>query len=326
MTNFIRLSFFTVLLCSCFQAQAIIPNVDLRDVIRFGSAQDKAEAQALIARVNQSPASFGLPDGISYSTQILNSIGQAAVSTIEIQNVSSVGYDVFLIYALEKQSWLNKVNVDASGNVTTVLKTDLTRNPPTAQIDILNRQMVLSERRSGFVKFAPVSLGSLTNIRLGDSTSGLKSLSSTFNRAVLSRSKSELSRAEPTYYRSRPFLRIVDQDQEAFGGFTPFGLHYQISENFERGFVSNGCFRLRDTDLYELATMVFFSRKGGVPLSVVASTSNGNRHPYPLINTWYNSPRTTIDAQGRPAYVTIEHGLFQFDKKIGQPEYLLGAH
>lgn len=304
------------------RAQALTTNIDLRDVVSFGSAQDKAEAQAIINDVNASPLKYGLPEGIAYSKGKLKSIGEFAVSTLEVQNVTGTGYDLFAIYASGKDVVLNKISI-SSGVVSGIARTDLTKNPPSAQIDILNRQMVLSERKSGFLKFQPVSLGALTNIRMGDESSGYKSLSPVMRRTYLSKSKSELSRTEPEYYQGRPFLRIIDQDQSDYGGFTPFGLHYKISANFERGFVSNGCFRLRDTDLYELSSMVFLSRKNGVPLSIVASSSYGNRHPWPMINDWYNSPRVIADANGRPVFMTIEHGLYQFDKKTGSPEMLL---
>lgn len=305
------------------QANALPTNVDLRDLIRFGTTQDRQEANALVAQVNQSSATFGLPPGLTYEPQPLSSIGQFAISTAEVQNVTASSYDLFLVYSFDKQSWLNKVSVGSGGVIAGIQKTDLTKNPPSAQIDILNRQLILTEPKSGFLKYEPVSLGSLVNNRLGDTSSGFRSLSSPFRRAILSRSKSELSRSNPDYYSGRPFLRIVDLDQESFGGFTPFGLHYQISEIFQRGFVSNGCFRLRDVDLYELATMVFFSRRGGVPISVVTASTLGNRHPYPLINTWYNTPRTTTNARGKIELVKIEHGLYVFDKQLGRPDALL---
>lgn len=314
---------FAVLFCASFQARALTPNIDLRDLVRFGSEQDRQEAQALIDQVSQSPAAFGLPAGITYPKAQLKAIASFAVSTLEVQNVSAAGYDLYAIFSSEKEIWLNKISVGATGTITEIKKTDLTRKPLSAQIDIFNRQLVLFDRKSGFLKYAPVSLGALVNIRIGDPNSGFQSLSSTFSRAILSRSKSELSRKEPDYYRGRPFLRIVDLDQDAYGGFTPFGLHYQISDVFERGFVSNGCFRLRDTDLYELATMVFLSRGSGVPISVVKSSPVGNMHPYPLIDSWYNMPRAAPNAKGKMELVTIEHGLFQFDKKIGNPSELL---
>ena len=323
MTYIKALSILAVSLFAGLQAEALTPNIDLRDLVHYGPLEDRAVAQALVDQVRLAPTTFGLPPGINYPKQPLTMIGQFAISTIEVQNVTVSGYDMFLIYSSDKESWLNKVSIDNNTGVLGISKTDLTRNPPSVQIDILNRQMTMFERTSGFLKFAPVSLGSLVNLRLGDPNSGYRSLSSPFNRAVLSRSKSELSRQEPDYYRGRPFLRVVNLESSDFGGFTPFGLHYQISDTFERGFVSNGCFRLRDTDLYELSAMVFFSKKQGVPLSIVESTQNGNRHPYPLINTWFNMPRVIINEKGKPAFMTIEHGLFQFDKQLGQPEMLL---
>ena len=323
MKSLTLLSTFALSCSLAFQAQALSPNVDLRDLVKYGSTRDQQDAQALIGQINQSPAKFGIPSGLTYASHAQTAVGQAAISTIEIQNQTATGFDLYLIYAGDERVWLKKMHVDERGQVSGISATDLARNPVSVQVDILNRQAMITESRSGFLKFAPVSLGSLIHQRLGDSTSGYKSLSRIFEHAILSRSKSELSRTDPDYYAGRPFLRIVDFDQDAFGGFTPLGVHYQLSAVLQRGFISNGCFRLRDVDLYELATIVFLSHKSGVPFAVVESTTNGNRHPYPLINSWFNSPQVTVDDDGKTVLLTGEHGLYFFNKIEGQPQELL---
>lgn len=316
-------AFILVLLGLTTAAQALMPNVDLRDVVRYGSPQDKLEAKALMAEVNAAGAKFGLPPGLTYAMSGLSNLNQAAISTIEVQNMTPGGYDVYLIYSTGKDVLLNRVTLAYQGEVLNVSQFDLTRNPPTVQIDILNRQMFITEQESGYAKFAPVSLGSLVNNHLGDTMSGSKSLSPVMASAVLSRSKSELSRTKPSYYEGRPFLRILDYGQSDYGGFTPFGLHYKIGGVFERGFVSNGCFRLRDTDLYEMAKMVFFSKRQGVPISIVTDSGMGNHHPSPLINSWYNTPRAGIGPNGQLQLLKDEHGLYVFDKVRDNPEAVL---
>lgn len=304
-------------------AHAAMPSVDLRDVARYGSEVDSAQAQALINQIRANPQAFALPVGITYPKEQLSSIGQFAVSTALLQNITPNGFELFLVYAQGKQVLMNKLGVDAYGQMTLISQSDFTREPPVAQIDIFNRQMVLFDRKSGFTKYMPVSLGALVNTRLGDVTSPVKSLSPAFARTMLSKRQSEASRTNPDYYRGRPFLRILNLDQSQFGGFTAFGLHYQISDVFQRGFVSNGCFRLRDTDLYELAGMVFNSRKDGVPMSIVRMSNMGNRHPYPMINEWYNSPRTEMNSRGQSVLTEDSHGLYIFDQNYGDPEMLL---
>jgi hypothetical protein len=304
------------------KAQALTPNVDLRDLATYSTA-DKLEAQQLINLISQNPTRYGVPAGLAYVN--LNQIGQSAITTIEMQNETAAGADIFLIYSTNKGIWLNKVAVDVAHNPLRIETTDLTKNPVNVQIDILNRQFTLSDARTGFLKFAPVSIGSLIHQQISDPSTPYRSLSHPFAHAILSRSQSELSRTKPDYYLGRPFLRIVDLDQSEYGGFTPFGMHYQITPSLERGFISNGCFRTRDNDLYELSSMVFMSRRNGVPFSVVTSTTNGNRHPYPIIKRWFNSPRVGVDAKGKPAFLEDEHGLYIFDKIDGIVTDLLKA-
>ncbi|RYZ77012.1 MAG: hypothetical protein EOP05_03240 [Proteobacteria bacterium] len=323
--NIKSFAFLFVSLFSSLQAFALTPHIDLRDLVKHGSASDQDEARALIAQINASPSNFNLPLGLSYSVAPLTAIGQATVSTAEVQNQTAAGFDLFLVYNEGKRVVLNKAFVNYANQVTAVESFDLTKITPTATIDILNRQMILQEPKSGFFKILPVSVGSLVHERIEDTSSPAQSLSRPFARAFLSRSKSEFSRTKPEYYSGRPFLRIIDQDQSEFGGFTPFGIHYQISDVFMRGFISNGCFRLRDSDLYELATLVFNTRGKGIPIAVVKSTSMGNRHPFPMIASWYNTPRVVIDSKGKAVFAKDEHDLFVFDEVRARPADLLRA-
>jgi len=306
-------------------AAALMPNVDLRDLVRYGSSEDQTHAASLIQKINANPAAFGLPVGSSYLKAAPTAVGQNSISTAEVQNQMPDGSDLFLVFTQDNKVILSKVHLDALDQPISQESTDLTQHPPIVQIDIMNRQIAVFEKKSGFLKFAPATIGSLVRTKLGDETSPYRSLSSTFSNAYLSRSKSELSRTKPDYYAGRPFLRIIDENQDSYGGFTPFGVHYQIAGVLQRGFVSNGCFRLRDIDLFELSNIVFFTRQSGVPLVVVTSTQNGNRHPYPLIQSWFNVPEVTLDPHGKPVLKTDEHGLFVFDRTKGNPVELLKA-
>jgi hypothetical protein len=305
------------------QVQSLRPYVDLRDLAKHGSKQEKVDAQTLISQINSSPSSFGLPQGSYYPAQPLSAVGQSGISTIEIQNQSSAGYDLYVMYHSYQSVLLNKVSMDMYGRAVSIRTFDLLATPPTVTIDVLNRQMMISEPISGFVKFQPVGVGALINNTLGDTYSGYKSLSPSFRRAFLSRDQSTLSRIDPEYYKGRPFLRVIDQDQREHGGYTPFGIHYQISDTFMRGFISNGCFRLRDGDLFELSNIVFFSKKKGVPFVVNQSTTNGNRHPFPSIQSWFNTPKITTNAYGQYEFLKDEHGLFVFEEIRQRPVDLL---
>ncbi len=319
-----RMKFISALLtfATALSAHALTPNVDLKDLAKYVSA-DQVQAQQMIDLINQDPTRYGVPVGITYSG--LKAVGQSAISTISVQNQTPYGADLFLIYTSNKSVFLNKVAIDIYGNPQRTETLDLTKNPPTVQIDILNRQFTLRESKTGFLRYAPAAMGSLIHQQINDNASPYQSLSRPFRSAYLSRSKSELSRTKPDYYAGRPFLRIIDNEQNSYGGFTPFGLHYQISDELQRGFISNGCFRLRDNDLFELSNLVFFSKKQGVPLSVVNSTQDGNRHPYPIIKRWFNTPRVGLDKKGQAAFLEDEHGLYIFDRVDGLVADLLQA-
>lgn len=302
--------------------QTLSPHIDLRDLAEHSTAF-KQEAESLIGLINQQPQALGLPMGLYYSNQTMTAVGQNSISTAEVQNQSANGFDLFLVYSIDRKVLLNRASINSYGQVTQVKTFDLLKNPPTAHIDVLNRQMFLSEEKSGFMKIQPVGVGALVNNELGNTMSGYKSLSKPFRRSYLSRSHSELSRVKPEYYMGRPFLRVIDQEQGAHGGFTAFGVHYQISETFMRGFISNGCFRLRDNDLYELSNLVFFSKKKGVPFIVSDSTNMGNLHPFPSINSWFNTPRVKVGEDGKMTFETEEHGLYIFDTVKQRPKDLL---
>lgn len=307
------------------QAFALTPHVDLNDLARYGSAQDKAEAKVLIDQINAAPYALGLPAGMMYTKQAPTAVGQNTVTTALVQNQTAVGFDLYLIYTIEKRVMVNKVAMSSQSQILGLKSFDLTRDLPSVQIDILNRQVLMSEKKSGLLKFSPASMGSLVTNRMGDTSSGYRTLSKPFSKATLSRSQSEYSRTVPDYYAGRPFLRVIDHNQSSYGGFTAFGIHYQISDTLLRGFISNGCFRLRDIDLFELSNIVFLTKKKGVPLTVVDSTSNGNRHPFPMVQSWFNTPRIITDANGKMVFATEEHGLYIFDKVQSRPLDLLTA-
>lgn len=65
------------------------------------------------------------------------------------------------------------------------------------------------------------------------------------------------SRIHPSYYNGRPFLGIRDVNAGAAAGndkgYKMVGMHYQIDhDGLKRGFVSHGCIRVRDQDLYQV--------------------------------------------------------------------------
>lgn len=97
-------------------------------------------------------------------------------------------------------------------------------------------------------------------------------------------------RNHPSWYKGRPFIGILDENGTKY---KEIGFHYQIDDDqLRRAFVSHGCIRVRDKDLYQLSVIVFKGTQEKVPVQVVNSFSIYNHlqsltsldHPYPKTN------------------------------------------
>lgn len=121
--------------------------------------------------------------------------------------------------------------------------------------DVLDRKVILEDSINSIIKIFPIGVGGF-DIQTAQGMDG--SVSSTtfeFPNAKMRSTQdytagsNTRSRTSPSYYKGRPFLAL-------FAGGTTYrsiGLHYQIDDSgLTRGFVSHGCVRVRDKDLYQL--------------------------------------------------------------------------
>ncbi|NQZ19593.1 MAG: hypothetical protein HRT44_10105 [Bdellovibrionales bacterium] len=93
------------------------------------------------------------------------------------------------------------------------------------------------------------------------------------------------SRIQPSYYRGRPFLAIVDFSQiddpeilenagrgiptNVGSGYRHIGFHYKIDDDgLKRGFESHGCIRLQDRELYMLNSIINHGPRNLTPVEV----------------------------------------------------------
>jgi hypothetical protein len=157
--------------------------------------------------------------------------------------------------------------------------------------DIFDRKIVLEDAVYGITKVFPVGVGSF-NIRTGRNMDGsVKSMTREFGvgshltpvgqgMADGPGSNNTRQRTYPWYYRGRPFLGIIAED----GNYKSIGFHWQIdADGLQRGFVSHGCIRTLDKDLYQMDAIL---NEGGRPIPVIMKNSLGGRfatmtHPYP---------------------------------------------
>lgn len=105
---------------------------------------------------------------------------------------------------------------------------------------------------------------------------------------VIGRSSNTRQRVYPSYYKGRPFIALFDQGGKKY---REIAFHYQIDKNdIKRGFVSHGCMRVRDKDLYELETFVFLGGQQNVPVEArhqLEPEYAELEHPKPQLNSYY---------------------------------------
>jgi hypothetical protein len=116
-------------------------------------------------------------------------------------------------------------------------------------------------------------------------------------------------RNTPSWYKGRPFLGILDENGTKY---KEIGFHYQIDDDqLKRGFVSHGCVRVRDKDLYQLSALIFNSGQRALPVKVVNSFTIYSElfdlayldHPYPKLNSTFKriiyADRNYVSAEAR---------------------------
>ena len=118
------------------------------------------------------------------------------------------------------------------------------------------------------------------------------------------RSRTITSRCEPNYYKCKPFIRLIPTGTD----HSLYGYHAQpharpYRDTMERGFVSSGCFRLTDIDLYEMLTVVKFGALNQVPFEMIESHPElENAHPYPKLSDAYEGVSRWRMKEGRIIY------------------------
>ena len=120
------------------------------------------------------------------------------------------------------------------------------------------------------------------------------------------------SRSNPRAYASpnggHPFLGIYKNYSDKNSAYTSVAFHFRIEDQnltpdgethyvdqngrivssfnqnngFKRGFVSHGCMRMRDREIYELLALLENS-SNGIPISVYTQKDFGVEHPYPRL-------------------------------------------
>jgi hypothetical protein len=106
-----------------------------------------------------------------------------------------------------------------------------------------------------------------------------------FFQGHLMRSKTVARRCDPAHYKCKPFIRLIPHGVD----HSLYGFHTEpFKDEFERGFVSAGCFRLPDSDLWELYQFVRFGFLSQIPFEMIEGDPRLNQaHPYPVVSQAY---------------------------------------
>lgn len=172
--------------------------------------------------------------------------------------------------------------------------------------DIVDRKVVLLDRLNNIKKVFPVGVGAFDIRTLPRMDNVIASMTEELKtQAVLTtqpglgtdgkpyENQMMKERNYPSWYKGRPFLGILDENGTKY---KEIGFHYQIDDGeLNRGFISHGCIRVRDKDLYQMSALVFSSGQTTLPVKVVNSFSlyselNGFsylQHPYKKNNSKY---------------------------------------
>lgn len=198
------------------------------------------------------------------------------------QNPASNGY--FFRRMHIRIEWSKRSAAANESQILTILSTenDIPLNATNFQVMgvMIDRKVILEDFGNKIWIVLPVGVGSL-DIRPSASNSAPLSVSITTGEINNpSRPARFVKHADPTsdgsssntrrriipdYYAGRPFLGIRYSD----GTYTEIGMHYQIDSFLTRGFVSHGCIRVRDKDLYVLDAIVNEGPQKSVPVKIV---------------------------------------------------------
>lgn len=170
--------------------------------------------------------------------------------------------------------------------------------------DILDRKVILEDNTNNIIKIFPIGVGGF-DIQTATGMDG-SAVSTTFEfpNAKMKSTQAQStwsntrSRTSPSYYKGRPFLALYA------GGtnYRSIGLHYQIDDDgLTRGFVSHGCVRVRDKDLYQLDAILNDGPHQAIDTHIVYDLKGYEHldHPMPKKNHEYSlkvfSTVTTAD-------------------------------
>lgn len=163
---------------------------------------------------------------------------------------------------------------------------DLKNTEFEVNVAMLDRRIIMTDKRSDLRFVFPTGLGSLD---IKTEFNDVRLLTPIYKNAFLDKARAIYARKKPSYFEGKPFIRITTKEDPS-KGHTAIGFHIdQSGGSLIRGFVSHGCLRMKERDLYFMYEIVRF----GTPQRISVNTryriqGDLTNHPYPMKNSSYS--------------------------------------
>ncbi len=166
-----------------------------------------------------------------------------------------------------------------------LLQRDYAEMSPHVTVSLGDRLAVLEDDATGFRRSFPLGVGAIDEVHF----KGVTTLQTpTTEMSVLSKNTLVRKLSKPSYFRNKPFIPLTvplappAANKPVHYRQSAIAFHIWQSPKFQRGFLSHGCMRMRDSDLYELLTFVE-GVKDTLPVKIRVEKVAGAEHPFPYL-------------------------------------------
>lgn len=280
---------FLVLFLLSLQSQAQnLLNVDLQEVVERDRKAPAWAQQVLHHIRGQEPDEFA----------------RARIRLSEINTQSARGH-IFVPKA--SQGYFQKFEVDFQSSRREVARVRLLETIPISKTQFRARAVikqlvtVLQDEGNDLTIYYPFGASGIDHNVTPRSKKGSVFMTPFFNGS-LPKNQVISRRCQPSYYKCKPFLRMIPSGTD----HSLYGYHAEPYQDLlERGFVSAGCFRLQDSDLFEFHDLIRFGGNSAVPFEmVIEDKSLENVHPYPKVLDSYEGVTRWRLKEGRIVFNT----------------------
>lgn len=153
------------------------------------------------------------------------------------------------------------------------------------EIGLAQRKVILIDDEKDITKVYPIAVGAFDFGITKQAHGRTRLVTPIFTAPNIQPAFIQSERCDPNYYECKPFIRIMNGAR----GWTDIGFHIQQNPQLERGFVSHGCMRMREKDLYEMNAIFKYNSQKTSSVNMKMFLRSTIDHPYPMHNNWFHS-------------------------------------